>query len=266
MFYVHLQSLVLLATVVRGHELVKIMSGNQLRLLHAAMDADSNELVTIEEGSKLVASVCVVPMQTQSMSIMQTMDTNKDSLLSLDEFQEDLKHFKMEAVLKEDFVNRFASFDDTGDGLLSMDEVLPLFNFMFHFQKLDENKDGLLTFKEFEQVAAAKLQNAPPQEVKKSNVLARSIFRELDTDGDKRINAKEHFIYESGIYAGLAAWKALFKLADGNKDSQVSAEELVACRENPKFGGSAAYHHSKSWITALEDAVKKATSESEEEL
>jgi hypothetical protein len=42
------------------------------------------------------------------------------------------------------------------------------------------------------------------------------------------------------------------------------ADELAACRENPEFGGSAAYHHSKSWITRIEEAVKQASSNSDE--
>ena len=54
--------------------------------------------------------------------------------------------------------------DDDGDGLLSTDEALALFNYMFPFQKLDVNHDGMLTMKEFKQIAAAKLGNAPQYE------------------------------------------------------------------------------------------------------
>ena len=247
--------------MISGQDLVKIMSGSQMRLLHAAMDTDNDKMVTQEEGAVLVREFCMSPMLRQTMPIMTNMDANNDELLSLDEFKEDLKHMKMEGDRKEDYLSRFAEFDDNGDGLLSIEEAMPLFSFMFNFQRLDTNTDGMLTIREFRQAAAAKLKNAPPEEVQKSKAQAKAIFAELDADGDKRLNAKEHFVYHSGAYAGNAAWGALFKIADSNADNRVSPEEITACREHQEFGGSAAYHHSKSWISMLEEAVKQASGE-----
>ena len=41
----------------------------------------------------------------------------------------------------DDLLKAFQSFDDNGDAVLSHEEVLPLFNFMFSFQNLDVNKE-----------------------------------------------------------------------------------------------------------------------------
>ena len=64
--------------------------------------------------------------------------------------------------------------------MLSLEEVLPLLNFMFPFQKLDANKDGLLDLPEFRKIAAPKLQGKPPEEVKKSRKEAKRIFEKLE--------------------------------------------------------------------------------------
>ena len=115
-------AVVLAATslVARGQTVEKIMSGRQMRVLHAGMDADGDELVTLEEGSSFVRSINLMRVRSQSVRIMENMDTNTDGLLSLDEFEADLRHFKMDADRKVDFVQRFTSFDEDGDSLLSM--------------------------------------------------------------------------------------------------------------------------------------------------
>merc|ERR1712137_1477383 len=101
---------------------------------------------------------------------------------------------------------------------------------MFPFWKLDSDSDGLLTASEFHQVAAPRLENAPPEELRKSIQDGEAVFAGIDADGDKRINAKEHYTYHSGIWAGISALRKLFEIADTNKDMQVSADELVECR------------------------------------
>eukprot|EP00591_Stephanopyxis_turris_P010667 CAMPEP_0195527530 /NCGR_PEP_ID=MMETSP0794_2-20130614/29251_1 /TAXON_ID=515487 /ORGANISM="Stephanopyxis turris, Strain CCMP 815" /LENGTH=246 /DNA_ID=CAMNT_0040658453 /DNA_START=217 /DNA_END=957 /DNA_ORIENTATION=+ len=244
-------------------ELIKVMSEDEMRILHLAMDVDFDKLVSFEEGLKFAREVSISPMLRQSMAIMRNMDSNRDMFLSLEEFKSDLKHLSINEDDKHDLANRFASFDEDGDGVLSVEEVLPLLNFMFPFQRLDTNKDGVLSMTEFKQIAAPKLENAPPQEVEQSHAEGKIIFSGLDTNGDGKLCAKEHFTYESGIYAAQAAWKMLFEMADTNKDEQISMDELIAVRENPKFGGSAAFNFSMDWIKKVEEAVKQANAGSE---
>ena len=238
-----------------GQQLVKVMSGAQMRMLHAAMDTNGDDLVSKEEASTLVRTLRTAVMQQQTIGIVQTMDADQDGFLSLAELHEDLRHFRIEEERKATFVDRFPSFDDDGDGRLSSSEVLPLFNFMFAFQKLDTNRDNVLSASEFRAIAAPKLEGAPPAEIAKSKAEAKAIFTGLDADSDGRVDAKEHYVYDSGVYAGLVALSKLFELADTTGDGMVSADELVELRSHPQFGGSAAYHHSQDWIQRIEQVV-----------
>ncbi|EOD16213.1 hypothetical protein EMIHUDRAFT_256219 [Emiliania huxleyi CCMP1516] len=200
-----------------------------MRILHAAMDEDSDGRVTIAEGAKLVRRLRTALMLRQSAPIMQTMDTDRDGYLSAEEFQADLEH--MDVKGKRTIEDSFDGFDTDRDGRLAAEEALPLFTFLLPFQKLDTDLDGRLTLSEFQKVAAERLAS------------------------DERVNATEHYSYHSGIWAGIAALRELLGLADSDADGQVSADELAECRFHAKFGGSAAYHHSRDWIKVLEEAV-----------
>jgi len=251
------QCLVLLAACsipgVEGQNMEKMQSGGQMRLLHTGMDVDGDESVSLDEGSALVQSICIMPMYHQSASIMQNMDTNKDEQLSLDEFTEDLKKLaKVTEEQKLDYTNRFASFDEDGDKVLNMYEVLPLFNYMFHFKKIDNNNDGVITGKEFQQVRR-NMEHLRQEEIDESLVKSKTIFKELDENGDRGLDAHEHFVFQSGCYASLKAWIGLFELADSNKDGHATADDFAAVREHAEFPGSAAYYHSRQWIKTLED-------------
>ena len=236
-------------------QLVKVMSGSQMRQLHAAMDSNGDGFVSHEEGSKLVRRLRAAEMWQQTGQIMQTMDTNKDGFLSVDELTEDLRHFKIADEQKADFIGRFSSFDVDGDGLLSPLEAQTLFNFMFPFQKLDVNHDGMLSLSEFRAIAAPKLEGAPPTEVTKSKHESKGIFASLDANKDGQLDAHEHYVFASGIYAGVEALRKLFELADTDKDGLLSADELAESRAHPQFGGTAAYHHSRDWIERITKAA-----------
>ena len=47
----------------------------------------------------------------------------------------------------------------------------------------------------------------------------------------------------------------LFALADSNADDELTAKELVSCREHPQFGGSAAFNHAQDWIKRILESV-----------
>lgn len=236
-------------------QMIKTFSADQMRMLHAEMDTNKDKLVALEEASMFVRSLRTVIMLEPALPVMQSMDANKDGFLSLGELASDLRRLKMDEARKEDLVRRFASFDNDGDKRLSMQEVLPLFNFMFPFWKLDANKDGLISLKEFNQIAAPKMKSMVAEEVEASNKEASTIFTALDVDGDARLDAKEHYAYESGIYAGLSALGKLFELADTDSNGRLSPEEMVESRRHPQFGNSAAFHHSYDWMTKIEQAL-----------
>lgn len=140
--------------------------------------------------------------------------------------------------------------------LLSVSVTFHAFSSAVHLPFGPSVVSDVLTMREFKQIAAAKLQGASHEQIAKSNEEARAIFAGLDANGDARIDAKEHFAYASGTFAGLAAMQALFGLADTNGDRHLSSEELVECRSNPKFGGSAAFHHAQDWIHNIEAEVE----------
>ena len=53
----------------------------------------------------------------------------------------------------------------------------------------------------------------------------------------------------------------LFALADSNADDELTAEELVNCREHPRFGGSAAFNHAQDWIKRLLETLERIAPE-----
>ena len=171
----------LLIVAAAGQMQIQSMSGAQMRILHAAMDEDSDGRVTIAEGAKLVRRLRTALMLRQSAPIMQTMDTDRDGYLSAEEFRADLEH--MDVKGKRTIEDSFDGFDTDRDGRLAAEEALPLFTFLLPFQKLDTDLDGRLTLSEFQEVAAERLASAGPEERKKAAREGRTIFAGLDLDG-----------------------------------------------------------------------------------
>merc|ERR1712157_20011 len=102
----HARRFVLLAVILvfANGQIVKRFSADQMRLLHAEMDANHDEWVTHEEASRFVRNLRTVVMLKPSLPIMKSMDGNKDGSLSLDEFEMDLHNLKMDEVRKEGLV------------------------------------------------------------------------------------------------------------------------------------------------------------------
>ena len=124
-----------------GQQLVKVMSGTQMRVLHAAMDENNDAMVSLDEASAFVKGLRTSLELQNSLQIMETIDANKDGSLSQQEYVEDLRHLKITHERRQHFGGKFMAFDDNGDAVLSHEEALPLFNFMFTFQNLDSNKE-----------------------------------------------------------------------------------------------------------------------------
>ena len=121
--------------------MVKVMSGAQMRQLHATMDTDADSKVSLDEAFTFVKVLRTSLEAQSSFRIMETMDANKDGRLSQQEYAKDLRHLNIPDERKAHFRRKFPSFDDDGDAVLSHEEALPLFNFMFSFQNLDVNKE-----------------------------------------------------------------------------------------------------------------------------
>lgn len=233
-----------------GQELVKIMSADAMRSLHTILDADSDGAVSRTDGEAFVADVSSTVLLSQAGRIFRTMDANGDGRLDAHEFAAELEQLDVEFS-----TSSFTRFDLDGDGTLTVNEAAVLFCALFRLRPLDANGDGALSPEEFRAVAK---QHQESQEVQAEG---RAIFRELDADGDGVLDPHEYYRYESGVYAGVAAWRSFFALADQDKDGRLTEEETVVVREHPRFGGSAAYHHSKFWIDAIEQLVAGLTAQ-----
>ena len=64
----------------------------------------------------------------------------------------------------------------------------------------------------------------------------------------------ERRVYSQSYQDGVL--EKLFALADANMDDELTAEELIGCREHPQFGGSAAFHHAQDWIKRLVETME----------
>ena len=116
--------------------MVKVMSGAQMRQLHATMDTDADSLVSLDEAFTFVKVLRTSLEAQSSFRIMEIMDANKDGRLSQQEYAKDLRNLNIPDERK-----LHGNVLDEVDAVLSHEEVLPLFNFMFSFQNLDVNKE-----------------------------------------------------------------------------------------------------------------------------
>lgn len=164
----------------------------------------------------------------------------------------------MDIEVLKSFIYFFPTCDENDDGKLSLSEALPLFSYMFPFQKLDLDKDGILTKSEFLKAAKPLGDNATPEMKKEFDEEANKIFKDLDKDENKQLDPKEYFYYESGLLAGLKAWEELINMSDKDKDGKVTPDDFVEVRLHPNFPNTAAYHHSKEWIRQIKEILEKS--------
>jgi len=242
------------------------MTADAMRSLHTMIDKDSDGFISLSDGESFVTDVSSTTFKSQSTRILRHMDSNGDGRLSADEFAADLEKMEMDLPRRVGLQNRFTYFDSNGDGTLILDEAVVLFCYLFRLQALDLDGDGALDPEEFQLVAADAVEGKEDHHVEKSKAEGEFIFKELDADGDGVLNPHEYFLFESGVYAGAEAWRMLFEMADEDKDGVLIDEELVAVREHKGFGGSAAFHHSKWWIDAIEAMVARAAKEVRERI
>lgn len=224
---------------------------SELKGIHGLMDADGSGSVSLDEGLAYVSSVRSKISTTDSLAILDNMDTNKDNQLSLGEFRADLKLFdKMDDDERESLEGMFSLFDQDADELLNPSEASMLFSWMFRSSKKDANGDNMISKKEFRKAAEEKLRAARASSVAfdESRVQGRYIFKKLDVDGDGQLSPIEYFRFESGVFAGEEALQKLFEIADADGNQLLTLDELNEARAKKEFGGSSAYHHLWSWI------------------
>ncbi|MEO7743568.1 MAG: EF-hand domain-containing protein [Usitatibacter sp.] len=107
-------------------------------------------------------------------------------------------------------LERLKAADTNGDGFISRSEAAALPRLAEHFDQIDANHDGRVSFEELRAFHAAN-----------RGAHRKSMMKRIDTDGDGKISKAE----------ALAAAAARFDRADANKDGFLTAEELHAARK-----------------------------------
>ena len=73
-----------------GQELIKMTSAEDMLFLFMAIDNDMDGVLTYEDGIKYIEHLVLQKQLFRASGILQNMDTDKDGLLSLEEFKADL--------------------------------------------------------------------------------------------------------------------------------------------------------------------------------
>lgn len=156
---------------------------------------------------------------------MQYFDTNKDGVVTLDEFEAamqnrfnkmdsdhngtisaaEFREYLQQQRLQHNQV-RLKKMDSNGDGKVSKDEYIAYMSKRAEarFERLDNNHDGML--------AADELNNGH----RHGHRFGKRLFHKLDSNGDGVISREE----------SRAAWSGWFKRLDSNGDKVVTADEI----------------------------------------
>lgn len=106
-------------------------------------------------------------------------------------------------------LERLKAADTNADGLISRAEAATLPRLSEHFDHIDANRDGQVSFEELRAFHGKRHGNRGAHH-----------FKKADADGDGKVSKAE----------ALAAAAAAFDRADANKDGFVTPEEMKAAR------------------------------------
>jgi len=104
-------------------------------------------------------------------------------------------------------MERLKAADTNADGLISRSEAAALPRLAEHFDAIDANRDGQVSFEELRAFHA-----------RHRGERGKAFMKRLDTDGDGKVSRNE----------ALAAAAARFDAADANKDGFLTPEEMRA--------------------------------------
>lgn len=107
-------------------------------------------------------------------------------------------------------LERLKAADTNADGLISRAEAAALPRLAEHFDEIDANRDGQVSFEELRAFHAAH-----------RGEHRKAAMKRMDTDGDGKLSRAE----------ALAAAAARFDAADANKDGFLTPEEMKAARQ-----------------------------------
>lgn len=241
------------------YDLADALTSEQLRNMHSKFDLDGNGKASLEEVLSFAARIGLEVARKDIGTVLQEIDTDKDSHVNLDEHLNDI-HSQAEggdeAEMKELEVRKslearkFAAADSNGDGKLQSDELAALFYPETHDGVLtvssaenlklkDLNGDGKLSVREFWEAGDADAEGVDLSQEELSD------FGKLDTDGDGFLNLDELKTWDSGRFHTAEAMTKMFEIADKDNDFHVTAQELQDSRDS--LGVSDAQYHLLEW-------------------
>jgi Ca2+-binding EF-hand superfamily protein len=231
-----------------------------LRALHYKLDENSDGKVSPKEVTNYYMNYGKRMAMQDVSKLLEDLDKSKDGLLSLEEHLEETRESTSAggsddseeeappAKAGEDYLAietaKFKAADANGDGLLDKPEIVSLFYPETNdkvlsivveesLQHKDTNKDGKLTLEEF---------HYHDKELIKEQ---KDEFKNLDANKDGFIDKNELLPFESGRFHMDESSKALFSIADDNKDLHLTADELASSTES--IADSDIRHHLHMW-------------------
>jgi len=234
-------------------ETEELITDEQLRKLHAKIDADANSKLSLDEMLHFYNETQHLAAAKDVTGIMEELDGNKDGKLGLDELKhaygedEDGGHDEQTSgysrkELKAREHARFKMADQDNDGLLNQKEAEAFFHPNIHetvlqiatqhtMDEKDEDKDGFLTIEEL----LGSMEGGP--EAYGDDL---QMFQRLDRDESGKLDTKELLPWESGRFHVLHDMQSFMHFADTDGDVHLTIEELTAMHGNEDHN---AQHH-----------------------
>ena len=113
-------------------------------------------------------------------------------------------------------LERLKAADTNSDGLISRSEAAALPRLAEHFDEIDANRDGQVSFEELRAFHG-----------KRHGEHGKAMMKRIDADGDGKVSRAE----------ALAAAAARFDAADSNKDGFLTPEEMKAAHQSHRGAG-----------------------------
>jgi len=218
----------------------------QMLAVHSELDANGDGRASMAEALDHAQKMRLMHARMEIHKMLEKVDTDFDRKISLEEL---LKDPDMQSEGREEDAEKiFKLADNNGDGKLDADELPSIIHpetnqavlelmAKVNLNAKDQNKDGLLTAKEF----FLDWDSLVGEEFNTISGEQDADFAKLDKDLDGKLDVKELMAWESGRFRTEEAFSHLFEHADKDSDMHVTADELVNSRE--KIAGSDAHYH-----------------------
>jgi len=240
----------------------------QMERLHTKMDANGDGKLSMPEilefWKNTRQGIDRKSEKTGGSNHMEMMDRNRDGKVSLAEFVSkeaeewvmDRAEKERESIFKELEAAKFKAADRNSDGFLdevelpdaiygeTHDEIVAIMATQ-DLKRKDLNGDGELDAKEFYEVNGAHAAGDIEQRESEDWKDLMAEFAKLDLDRNGKLNREELVAWESGAFYTASDMREVFEVADDNKDSHVSLEELH--KHLPELAGSEAANHLNEW-------------------